>query len=136
VIGISVRRLARRSRRAGRPVLVTLMARMNRRRKRLARGCWSFPTAPSRAPSVAEESKSGIIDTIRVSKNTGIRKLRFDLDGTPQTDDGGIMLCGGVMEFLLEPLLPPEHLFIIGGGHCGVELSRLAKHVGLSGHCD
>ena len=41
------------------------------------------------------------------------------------------MVCGGLVEVLVERLYNPYLLYIIGAGHCGIELSRLAKSVGF-----
>lgn len=42
------------------------------------------------------------------------------------------MSCGGTVSLLVEPLYNPHQLYIVGGGHCGVELSKLAAQVGFS----
>ena len=40
-------------------------------------------------------------------------------------------ICGGFVEVYVEPLHNPEVLYIVGGGHCGVELSELAAKCGF-----
>ncbi|RPH95700.1 hypothetical protein EHM69_03600 [candidate division KSB1 bacterium] len=57
--------------------------------------------------------------------------VKYDLAGKDKPTAGPCMVCGGVMEFLIEPLHNPHHLYIVGAGHCGIELSRLAKRVGF-----
>jgi xanthine dehydrogenase accessory factor len=68
-----------------------------------------------------------IIDYVTIQKPLETIKLNFDLakDGLIQ------MVCGGLVEVLIERLNNPYLLYIIGAGHCGIELSRLAKSVGF-----
>ncbi len=40
-------------------------------------------------------------------------------------------ICGGIVEVFVEPLHTKENLYIIGGGHCAVELSELASRCGF-----
>jgi xanthine dehydrogenase accessory factor len=68
-----------------------------------------------------------IIDYVTKQKPLETIKLNFDL-----TKDGLVkMICGGSVEVLVERLHNPYLLYIIGAGHCGIELSRLAKSVGF-----
>jgi xanthine dehydrogenase accessory factor len=39
--------------------------------------------------------------------------------------DAGNMVCGGTMEFLLEPFLTRPHAFVFGAGHVGKALARV-----------
>ena len=48
-------------------------------------------------------------------------------DGRP----GNAMVCGGTMEFFIEPLQITPTLFIFGGGHVAYALYRLARFVGF-----
>jgi xanthine dehydrogenase accessory factor len=41
------------------------------------------------------------------------------------------MVCGGNMDFFIEPIQIPERLYIFGGGHVGFHLASLAKKVGF-----
>ena len=41
------------------------------------------------------------------------------------------MLCGGEVEFFIEPLMPDPTLFIFGGGHIAYTLAKMAKLVGF-----
>ncbi len=41
------------------------------------------------------------------------------------------MCCGGEMEVFVEPLLPPPHLVICGGGHVGTALLPMARALGF-----
>ena len=68
-----------------------------------------------------------IIDDIILSKPIEASKLSFKLTKFGNTQ----MVCGGLVEVLIERLHNPYLLYIIGAGHCGIELSRLAKSVGF-----
>ncbi|MBU0508298.1 XdhC/CoxI family protein [bacterium] len=58
--------------------------------------------------------------------------VRYELDPETSGPDDLKMMCGGSATFLVEPLTVPHQLYVVGGGHCGVELSRLAAQVGFS----
>ena len=68
-----------------------------------------------------------IIDDIILSKPIEASKLSFKLTKFGNTQ----MVCGGLVEVLIERLHNPYLLYIIGAGHCGIELSRLAKSAGF-----
>ena len=42
------------------------------------------------------------------------------------------MACGGSAELFVEPLLPPERLYIFGGGHIGLEVAHQAQRLGFA----
>lgn len=46
----------------------------------------------------------------------------------PQRGDPGV--CGGQVEVYVEPVLPPEKVVVIGGGHVGKAVAHLAKWLG------
>ncbi len=46
----------------------------------------------------------------------------------PQRGDPGV--CGGQVEIYVEPILPPEKIVVIGGGHVGKAVAHLAKWLG------
>ena len=58
------------------------------------------------------------------------KKVWHDLDDPKKVDTG--MICGGKMEFFIEPLMMPPHLYIFGGGHVALPLARLASMVGFN----
>jgi xanthine dehydrogenase accessory factor len=58
--------------------------------------------------------------------------IQYVLNEQLRTENDPKMSCGGKVSLLVEPLANPNILYIIGGGHCGVELSRLAAQVGFS----
>jgi len=62
---------------------------------------------------------------IEIAKGLLLRPevMRFEWRlGDPEA---GSMLCGGTMEFLLEPFLARPSAFIFGAGHCGQALARI-----------
>jgi len=70
---------------------------------------------------------------IKLAK-TCIRENRTDTlvynmadDGRPGTE----MICGGTMEFFIEPLQVTPTLFIFGGGHVAHALYQMARFVGF-----
>jgi xanthine dehydrogenase accessory factor len=44
------------------------------------------------------------------------------------------LICGGQMDVYIEPIEPSPELYIIGAGHVGFHLSRLAQEVGFRVH--
>jgi xanthine dehydrogenase accessory factor len=57
------------------------------------------------------------------------RKLTFHLNNDPSYDTG--LICGGTLEIFVEPVLPPPRLYIFGGGHVSLSLSRAAHQTGF-----
>jgi xanthine dehydrogenase accessory factor len=56
------------------------------------------------------------------------RKLNYSMTDPERGDPG---LCGGQVEVFVEPLLPPEKIIVIGGGHVGKAVAHLAKWLGF-----
>jgi xanthine dehydrogenase accessory factor len=52
------------------------------------------------------------------------RIVHHTLNDAEKSDTG--MICGGTMEFLLEPMGRQPHLYIFGAGHVGMALARIA----------
>ena len=44
------------------------------------------------------------------------------------------LICGGQMDVYIEPIEPSPELYIIGAGHVGFHLARLAHEVGFRVH--
>src|SRR5213592_1457422 len=44
------------------------------------------------------------------------------------------LICGGQMDVYIEPIEPSPELYIVGAGHVGTELARLANDVGFRVH--
>ncbi len=53
--------------------------------------------------------------------------LAFDLNDDDAANDG--LVCGGTVEIFIEPIMSNEKLVILGAGHLGQAISRLAKQV-------
>ena len=71
-----------------------------------------------------------IIEEAReVIKNGRPRLISHDLYDRDGADTG--MVCGGKMDFFIEPLNTVERLYIFGGGHVGYHLARMAHLAGF-----
>jgi xanthine dehydrogenase accessory factor len=57
-------------------------------------------------------------------------QVSHNLNDLEQEDTG--MVCGGVMEFFIEPLNLQSHVYIFGGGHVALPLANFAQHVGFT----
>lgn len=77
-------------------------------------------------------------------ENDAIGKARLALeDGRPQVvhyelnddfaQENGL-ICGGRMDVHVDPLLPAPHLYIVGAGHVGYHLGRIAADAGFHLH--
>ena len=71
-----------------------------------------------------------IINNAKKLIETGKSQLmHFDLKSSK--DKNLDMMCGGEMDVFLEPIIPKHELFIFGGGHVAIPLSKLANLVGF-----
>ena len=66
---------------------------------------------------------------MNIIKEPKPRTIHFDLTGK-QAEEGG-MICGGVMDIYIEPILPAERVFVFGGGHISLFVAKMAKMVGF-----
>ena len=57
------------------------------------------------------------------------RTLTFNLNQNPKYDTG--LVCGGMLDIFIEPVLPPASLHIFGAGHVALSLYRTAKNAGF-----
>ncbi|MDD5089061.1 MAG: XdhC/CoxI family protein [bacterium] len=73
-----------------------------------------------------------LIEDVLTERPRAARVVRYQLNEDAHATDDPKMSCGGNVTFYVEPLLAAHRLFIVGGGHCGVELSRLAAQVGFA----
>lgn len=62
-----------------------------------------------------------------VAKGKVVR-VEYSLDDEEKSSTG--MICGGKMEFLIEPLKRYPRLYIFGGGHVGLALANIAGELG------
>lgn len=58
--------------------------------------------------------------------------VHYDLNDDFAQDSG--LVCGGQMDVFIEPLLPAPDLFIVGAGHVGFHLGRMAAATGFTVH--
>lgn len=77
------------------------------------------------------EIEKKVIDRIVNSNPADVEKWSYDLGADSNTAESTNMVCGGIQEVLVEPLLNGLPLYIIGGGHCGMALSNLASKTGF-----
>jgi len=57
------------------------------------------------------------------------RTLRFDLNQDPKYDTG--LVCGGMLEVFVEPVLPPALVYVFGAGHVAIHLCQAATNAGF-----
>jgi xanthine dehydrogenase accessory factor len=58
--------------------------------------------------------------------------VRYDLNDDFAQENG--LICGGQMDVHVDPLQPDPHLFVIGAGHVGFELGKIAGASGFRLH--
>jgi len=58
------------------------------------------------------------------------RKMTFNLNHEAAYDAG--LICGGTLEVFVEPILPQPLLYIFGGGHVSLGVSRVAHAAGFA----
>ena len=58
--------------------------------------------------------------------------LHFELNDDFAQENG--LICGGRMDVHVDPLLPDPHLYVIGAGHVGHELAKMAGAAGFRLH--
>ena len=69
-----------------------------------------------------------IEDSKEVIKKGKARRVEYNLDDVEKESTG--MICGGIMEFFIEPLKRYPRLYIFGGGHVGLALADMAAELG------
>ena len=57
------------------------------------------------------------------------RRLHFNLNANPEYDNG--LICGGSLDIFVEPILATPTVLILGGGHVGLQVARVAKIAGF-----
>jgi xanthine dehydrogenase accessory factor len=61
----------------------------------------------------------------------GDKPKTIHLDLTGKSAEEGGMICGGVMDIYIEPIAPSPRVFIFGGGHISLFLSKMSAMVGF-----
>jgi xanthine dehydrogenase accessory factor len=57
------------------------------------------------------------------------RRLHFNLNSQPEADNG--LICGGSLDIFVEPILATPTLFLFGGGHVSLAVSKIASQAGF-----
>ncbi len=70
-----------------------------------------------------------IVEAIMVMREEKPRTVHYDLTGR-DTDRAG-MICGGVLDIYIEPIIPTPTVFIFGGGHISLFVSKIGAMVGF-----
>ena len=77
------------------------------------------------------EIEKKVIEKIVSTLPDNTEKISYNLGTNNDSAESTNMVCGGVQEILIEPLLKGIPLYIIGGGHCGIALSSVASKTGF-----
>jgi xanthine dehydrogenase accessory factor len=57
------------------------------------------------------------------------RRLHFNLNDRPENDAG--LVCGGSLDVFIEPVLSAPTLYLFGGGHVSLSVSKVAETAGF-----
>jgi xanthine dehydrogenase accessory factor len=57
------------------------------------------------------------------------RRLHFNLNANPEYDNG--LICGGSLDIFVEPILATPTLYLLGGGHVSLYVSKIASVAGF-----
>jgi len=68
-------------------------------------------------------------EALKVIKEGNAKIFHYDLTG--KKDSEVDMICGGIMDVFIEPILSNPTLYIFGGGHVSVPISQIAKIAGF-----
>jgi xanthine dehydrogenase accessory factor len=75
------------------------------------------------------ELENRVIAEARAALDDGKpRLLEYNMTDPARGDVG---VCGGQVEVFVEPILPPDMLVVIGGGHVGKAVAHLARWLGF-----
>src|SRR5207245_3873062 len=58
------------------------------------------------------------------------RKMVFNLNNEASYDNG--LICGGTVEIFVEPILPQPIVYLFGGGHVSIAISKAASSAGFA----
>lgn len=70
-----------------------------------------------------------IVEAIMVMREETPRTVRHDLTGTDAAEAG--MICGGVLDIYIEPVIPTPRVLIFGAGHISLALSKISAMAGF-----
>ncbi|HUI41956.1 MAG TPA: XdhC family protein [Terriglobia bacterium] len=57
------------------------------------------------------------------------RRMHFNLNENPEADQG--LVCGGSLDIFIEPILATPTLYLCGGGHVSLSISKVAHLAGF-----
>lgn len=57
------------------------------------------------------------------------RRLHFNLNNNPELDNG--LICGGSLDIFVEPILAAPTVYLLGGGHVSLYVSKVANLAGF-----
>jgi xanthine dehydrogenase accessory factor len=64
-----------------------------------------------------------------VMKEEKPRRMHFNLNENPDADQG--LVCGGSLDIFIEPILATPTLYLFGGGHVSLSISKVATLAGF-----
>lgn len=64
-----------------------------------------------------------------VMREERARRLHFNLNNLPDADQG--LVCGGSLDIFIEPILATPALYLFGGGHVSLAVSKVAGACGF-----
>ena len=70
-----------------------------------------------------------IEEAIKVIQEEKPRTFHYDLTGREAAGIG--MICGGVLDIYIEPIIPTPTVFIFGGGHISLFVSKISAMMGF-----
>jgi xanthine dehydrogenase accessory factor len=70
-----------------------------------------------------------IVEAIMVIQEEKPRTFHYDLTGKETAGAG--MICGGVLDIYIEPIIPTPTVFIFGGGHISLFVSKISAMAGF-----
>jgi xanthine dehydrogenase accessory factor len=68
-------------------------------------------------------------EAMKVIAGNKPQTIHFDLTGRAAEESG--MICGGVMDIYIEPIVPTPRVFIFGGGHISLFVSKMSHMIGF-----
>lgn len=68
-------------------------------------------------------------EAMQAIKEEKPRTVHYDLTGREAAEAG--MICGGIMDIYVEPIIPTPTVFIFGGGHISLFVSKISAMVGF-----
>ena len=112
--------------------LVTIVSRTGQRRSASARRCSCLATAASSAPSAAAATRTTPSGRRARQLRARAALVHYELNDDFAQETG--LMCGGQMDVYIDPIEPSPGLYIVGAGHVGFHLARMAHDAGFRVH--